>query len=100
MPVAAVTRHLALMLKGPLADTMTIGSQSTGCFFDDHQSVLEDDTGFAVTRRMRTAVIKTGAVSGLVEDAPVTVSGMAFQVRKVLPMDDGLLTRVLLARVD
>ena len=100
MPAAAVTRHLAAMLRGPLSDTLTVGAQSTGCFFDDSQSVLEDETGFAVTRRLRTAVIKTGAVSGLVEDAPVTVAGVAFQVRKVLPMEDGLITRVLLARVD
>lgn len=106
MPASVVTRHLAAMLRGPLADTFTVGTQETGCLFDDSQTVLEDATGFEVTRRMRVATIRTGTVTGLVEDTAVSVTKAEsdvttdYVVRKVLPMEDGLLTRVILAPAD
>lgn len=106
MPAATVTRHLSAMLRGPLADTLACGTSVTGCLFDDSQTIIEDGTGFDVTRRMRIATIQTGTVAGLREDAAVTITekatglATAYTVRKVLPMEDGLLTRVILARVD
>lgn len=100
MPASVVTRHLTAMLAGPLADTFTFGAQSTGCLFDDAQQVIEDATGFEVTRRMRVATIRTAAITGLGEDDTVTVASTSYLVRKVLPMEDGLLSRVLLVPAD
>lgn len=97
MPAALVARHLDAMLRGPLADRFTFGAQATRCLFDDEAAVIEDETGRDVTRRLRVAMIRTGTITGLVDGASVTVGGVAYQVRRVLPMDDGLLQRVLLA---
>jgi hypothetical protein len=88
------------MLAGPLGDVFTFGAQSTRCLFDDAQQVIEDETGFEVTKRMRIAHIRTGSLTGLSEEAAVTVAGVAYVVRKILPTEDGQMTRVILARVD
>lgn len=106
MPAAFVTDNLTAMLRGPLADTLTCGSSAAGCLFDDSQSIVEDGMGFDVTKRLRVATIQTGSVSGLWEDAAVTVTdtatgtATAYVVRKVLPMEDGKLSRVILAEAD
>lgn len=100
MPAAHVARHLAAMLRGPLADPFVVGGQSTRCLFDDDAVVIEDETGRDVTRRTRTALIRTGSVTGLAEGGTATVAGVAYQVRRVLPQEDGQVTRVWLARAD
>lgn len=108
MPASVVSRHLTAMLRGPLADTFTFGAQSTGCLFDDARSIVEDGTGFEVPRGMRVATIRTAAITGLSEDSEVSVTSMAtgtsvtmaYVVRKVLPMEDGLLSRVLVVPAD
>lgn len=97
MPAPLVTRHLDAMLRGPLSDAMAFGTQTTRCLFDDEAAIIEDETGRDITRRVRVALIRTGSMTGLVDGSTVTVAGTAYQVRRVLPMDDGLLQRVLLA---
>ncbi len=100
MPNALVTRHLDAMLRGPLADPFGFGAQASRCVFDDEGEVLLDETGRDVPRRTRVAIIRTGSITGLVEGSAVTVAGVAYQVRRVLPMEDGLLTRVFVTRPD
>lgn len=98
MPNAAVTRHLGMMLGGPLGDAFTFGAQSTRCFFDDATQVIEDETGQDVPRRTRVAHIRTGSVTGLAEESRVTVKGVSYVVRRILSAEDGLMTTVMLAR--
>lgn len=100
MPDAFVTRHLDAMLRGPLADPFVFGAQATRSYFDDDGVMMEDETGRDVPRRTRVAIIRTGSVTGLVEGSTVTVAGVSYQVRRALPMEDGLLTRVFVARAD
>jgi len=100
MPDALVTRHLDSMLRGPLADPFGFGAAATRCLFDDQGEILLDETGRDVPRRTRIAMIRTGSVTGLVEGSSVTVAGVTYQVRRVLPMEDGLLTRVVITRAD
>lgn len=100
MPAAFVTTTLTAMLAGPLGDAFVFGAQSTRCLFDDSMTVVDDEMGMDVARRVRMATIRTGSVTALAEDSAVTVAGVAYTVRKILPAEDGLLTRVLLARVD
>ena len=85
------------MLRGPLADAFAFGTQTTRCLFDDESAVVEDESGRDITRRVRIAMIRTGSITGLVDGATVSVAGSTYQVRRVLPADDGLLQRVLLA---
>lgn len=103
MPAALVTTHLRAMLKGPLADRLTISGVTVGCYYDDAQHWVDDGTGHAVPSRARSALILTGAIPGLVEQQPATLrrtdtgATTALTVFRVAPEDDGLLTRVWLA---
>lgn len=99
MPAPTIARHLGFMLAGPLADVFTFGQQSTRCLFNDEGELLADETGQTVHRRTRVALLRTGTITGLSDGAAVTVNGDAYQVRgPILPMEDGLTVRVVLAR--
>lgn len=80
---------------------MTLRGRQAACLFDDETTVLEDGTGALVTRRTRSAILRTGSLSGLADGVTVTVDGTSYRVSgPLLTMDDGQLTRVLLARAD
>ena len=99
MPAPVVDRHLGFMLAGPLADAFVFGTQQTRCLLNDEGELLDDGTGQTVHRRTRVALIRTGSIAGLSDGATVTVNGDAYQVRgPLLPMEDGLTVRVVLAR--
>ena len=83
----------------PGRERFAFGQQSTDCLFNDEGELLDDGTGQTVHRRTRVALIRTGSITGLSDGATVTVNGDAYQVRgPLLPMEDGLTVRVVLAR--
>lgn len=94
-------RQITAMLSGPMGRVMALNGRTAPCFLDDETTVIEDGTGAMVTRRTRSAIIKTGSLSGLADGISVTVDGTSYRVSgPLLTMDDGMLTRVLLARAD
>lgn len=103
MPVAQVTTHLRSMVLGPLADRLTVAGVTVGCLFDDAQQWDGDGSGDAVPLRVRTALIVTGSLPGLMEQVSASLRRVdtnvstTYTVYRIAPEDDGLLTRVWLA---
>lgn len=64
---------------------------------DEDDVVGQDESGQELIVRRTSVVIKTGALSLAIDDA-ITVDGAAVRVRDVQLMEDGKLTRVILAR--
>lgn len=100
MPHPMIGRHLSVMLSGPMGVDVKIGRSSSRGLFDDDTAIIEDGTGEGVERRTRSVLIRAGTLAGLAVGATMRVDGVDYEVRRLLTVDDGQLTRVLVARVD
>ncbi len=91
------------MLRGPLADRLTINGQTVGCLYYEETTWDDDGSGALVPMRARSAIIRTGSVAGIKEGLTATLTRTdtgvttALQTRHVGPIEDGLLQRVWLA---
>lgn len=97
MPPAIVTRHVARMLSGPLSVPVVSGGTTTRGLFD-HDVELVDDGMNEVRQERRSVLVATGALPGtVVQNSALTVDGVAYKVRAVLPQEDAVVTRYVLA---
>lgn len=100
MPPALVTRHLAAMCRGPLSVPVVYGTTRVRGLFDHDATLLDDGVGGEVRRDARMLTIERGALPAAVkQNSRLTVDGASFEVRAVLPQEDGNLVRYLLAPV-
>lgn len=98
MPPAIVSRHLAAMLSGPLSVPVVFGSITTSGLYDHDATLIEDAVG-EVKRESRVVIVRTGVLTNAKQNSRITVDGTSYEIRQVLPMEDGSLTRYLLAPV-
>lgn len=98
MPPAVVVRHLAKMLAGPLSVPVQCGTVRTRGLFDSEAMLVDDGAG-EVRREQRVLFVKTGAIGAAKQNTRVTIDGGSYEVRAVLPMEDGEVTRYLVAPV-
>lgn len=93
MPPAIVTRHLTkLFASSPLTVAVTFGAQSTRGFFDK-TTVLDDDGHGAVPRTATVLTLRTGSLTSVAQKSQLTVDGTVYEVRAVLPHEDGETTQ-------
>ena len=98
MPPAIVTRHLAKMLAGALSVPVKCGTIRTRGLFDNEAMLVDDGAG-EVRREQRVLYLRTGILPTAKQNTRVTIDGGAYEVRAVLPMEDGEVTRYLVAPV-
>ena len=100
MPPAIVTRHLAKMFAGPLTVPVIFGATKTRGYFDSEAALVDDGTGGAVRQEQRVLSVHTGTLpTTCKQNSRVTVDGTVYDVRAVLPANDGGETRYVLAPV-
>jgi hypothetical protein len=100
MPPAIVTRHLALMCSGPLSVPVVYGTLRTRGLFNHQTDLIEDGTGGEVKRDERVLLVPKGRLPAAVrQNSRLTVDGAAYQVRTLLPQEDGELVRYVLAPI-
>jgi|694.fasta_scaffold107751_1 hypothetical protein len=100
MPPALVSRHLRVMLRGPLSVPVVYGTTRVRGLFDHSADLLDDGVGGEVRRDARILTIERGALPAAVkQNSRLTVDGAAYDVRAVLPFEDGEIVRYVLAPV-
>lgn len=91
-----VTQDLDALLADLGVDVTKSGTTVKG-LRDEDDNVGQDPGGQDVLLRRTSVILKTGALSVSIEDS-ITVDGAQVVVRDVQLLDDGKLTRVILAR--
>lgn len=100
MPVPLVMRHLAMMCDGPLSVPVEVGSLRTRGFLNHQADLIDDGTGGEVKRDQRVLMVPRGRLPATVRlNTRLTVDGARYEVRALLPQEDGELVRYLLAPV-
>lgn len=104
MASALMARHLAAMCSGPLSVPVrytgpTGATVSTRGLFNHDADLIDDMTGGEIKRDARVLTVPVGRLPGARQNSRVTVDGATFEVRAVLPTEDGQLVRYLLAPV-
>jgi hypothetical protein len=98
MPPAIVTRHLARMLTGSLSVPVKCGTVRTRGLFDNEAMLVDDGAG-EVRREQRVLYVPTGTFPTAKQNTRLDIDGSTYEVRAVLPMEDGAVTRYLVAPV-
>jgi hypothetical protein len=84
---------------GDLGVPVVLGpSRTKGLFNQTQLERVAAETGALENITDTTVVVATGTVTGLVQDAAITVDGVAYVVRDWAPLDDGRLTEIRIAR--
>lgn len=100
MPPAIVVRHLAAMCDGPLSVTVVYGTLRTRGLFNHQADLIDDGTGGEIKRDERVLMVPKGRLPAAVrQNSRLTVDDIAYQVRTLLPQEDGELIRYVLAPV-
>ena len=91
---------LAAVLADVAGEPLWFGSQVTDAAIDEAGSVVTDAVGTEVQLLGTTARIRTGTLAGLAEESEVVRgrTGATYRVRQVLPVGDGAVTVLVLAR--
>jgi hypothetical protein len=84
-----------------LADlgVVVVSAQSTTRGIPRVEDGIEQTDGAPIQRRVTTLLIRTGTITDLAEDLPLTVDGVSYVARWFGEQDDGQLTKVLVTAV-
>lgn len=100
MPPAIVTRHLAKAYASPLTVPVVFGAVKTRGYYDSEAALVDDGTGGALRHEQRVVSVISGTLpTTCKQNSRLSVDGTTFDVRAVLPFNDGLETRYVLAPV-
>ena len=100
MPPAIVLRHLAKAYASPLTVPVAFGGVKTRGYYDSEAALVDDGTGGFLKHEQRVLAVMTGALPVTCkQNSRLVVDGTPFDVRAVLPFNDGLETRYVLAPV-
>ena len=100
MPPAIVLRHLAKVYTSPLTVPVAFGGVKTRGYYDSEAALVDDGTGGALKHEQRVVSVMTGTIPATCkQNSRLSVDGTTFDVRAVLPFNDGLETRYVIAPV-
>lgn len=85
-------------LFGDLGVAVALGASTTTGLFDQGQvQRIAPESGLIENVTQTSVLIATGTLTGLAQDAAITVDGTVYRVRNWSPRDDGRLTEIVLA---
>lgn len=96
MPIRS-TADLDFMLQDAGVPVVSARASTFGIF--RNVDTIEQTDGAMMQKRGTTVMIRTGTVTDLAIELPITVNGTPYLVRSIDLQDDGTLTKVLIAEV-
>lgn len=93
-----IASDVSTMLTDPFTSVAVVfGAQNARGVLNESE-VTESPAGFAVEQIATTLELATGALAGLAVNSAITADGRNFKVRDTAIVEDGLVTRLTLAR--